>query len=228
MVERVHLGVLEAAVGTNAVPAFPDGGGALGDGVEPGWVFLAHEQIVGDVEIAKPGQHGAEIGGADETGGQLGAAAADVGDQAAGSFAALLLGQEVKGQGEYVGRLRVRGEATGGGDELALKSAAYVRCQLLVLGFLAGAAEHCRRLREQRRRIGVKRSGDQVGVGEADLGVAVFMVERQPIAKVEADVEEIFLVTRAAHVLDPLDHAVELLLEDARVAVALVHRSRAR
>jgi hypothetical protein len=48
VVEGVHADVLEAAVGGPAVPAFPHGGCAEFDLVEPTGVFLVEEERAGE------------------------------------------------------------------------------------------------------------------------------------------------------------------------------------
>ena len=53
VVEGVHALVLEALFGRPTVPAFPNGRGALRDGVEPGWPLLLVQQFIGDVDTAE-------------------------------------------------------------------------------------------------------------------------------------------------------------------------------
>lgn len=47
VVEAGHFAGVDGAVFEQAVPAFPDGGGALGDAVEPGGAFGLGEHAAG-------------------------------------------------------------------------------------------------------------------------------------------------------------------------------------
>lgn len=81
VVEGGHAAGVEGAVGTQAVPAFPDGGGSLDDRVEPGGALGLGEQPVRDVEVAGLGECVADERGADEAGGDAGVVAQDEGGE---------------------------------------------------------------------------------------------------------------------------------------------------
>ena len=68
MVEGVHLRIEEAFRLRPAVPAFPDGGGAVEDRIEPGRIIIAQKQPVSDVGMAGQGKRGIEVADADEAG----------------------------------------------------------------------------------------------------------------------------------------------------------------
>ena len=77
MVEGIHVAAPEIAVFHLAVPVLPDRGGALCDRIEPGRIFAAQEQIVGQFRIAVRGQRVQQVRCSDKAGLELRAAAAD-------------------------------------------------------------------------------------------------------------------------------------------------------
>ena len=68
MVERVHLGILEALVVCPTIPAFPDRRPALCDGIEPGWPSGLFEQCIGNLQMPGLAQNPVDEGRADESG----------------------------------------------------------------------------------------------------------------------------------------------------------------
>ena len=69
VVERRHAAGVDAAVGSQAVPALPDGGGAHRHRVQPGRALGLQQQPVGDVDVAGAGQRVADQRRSDEAGG---------------------------------------------------------------------------------------------------------------------------------------------------------------
>ncbi len=114
VVEGVHAGVLEAFVGGPAVPAFPDGGGALFDGEEPGGEGVLEEQLVGGVDFAGVGEGGEEVADADEAGGEMVAFGVDVVFEMLGGVGAEVVGQQVELERHGVAGLGVAGDAAVG------------------------------------------------------------------------------------------------------------------
>jgi len=84
VVEGVHAWVLEAVLLGPAIPALPDGGGAVLEGIAPGWERVVEEETVGDVEVAGVGKDGEEEADASEAGGQVPIVLDDVFDQVLG------------------------------------------------------------------------------------------------------------------------------------------------
>ena len=110
VVEGVHADVLEALVVGPAVPAFPNRGRTLGDGVEPAWPLLLGEEVEGDVVSAVAGEDVVEIGRADEAGGELGASAANVRNELVDGVLGQFGWHEVEFQGKQVCRLSLGGD----------------------------------------------------------------------------------------------------------------------
>src|SRR5690606_10940050 len=52
VVERVHTGILKAAIRLDAVPALPDRRSALFDRIQPRWATLLIEQLVRYIAVA--------------------------------------------------------------------------------------------------------------------------------------------------------------------------------
>src|SRR5690606_32649486 len=118
VVERVHAGVLEAAVGADGVPALPHGGGAPRDLVAPRREGVVEQQPVGDVQVPAVGQHRQQRRRAEEAGRQVPVARFDRLHQVVGGGGAQVGGQQVERQREHVAGLRAVADAAVGVDEL--------------------------------------------------------------------------------------------------------------
>ena len=101
VVEGGHVAGVDGAVGQHGVPAFPDGGGAHGHGVQPGRAGVLQQQPVGVVDVSGLRQRPGDERGAGEPGADRVVA---VGDD---------LGEPVPGRGSAdhgrAGRSRWRG-----------------------------------------------------------------------------------------------------------------------
>src|SRR6266540_292160 len=71
MIERVHRGILELTVGLDAVPALPDGRGALADLVAPRRIGVAVQELIRAIELAPRGQGRQKMRNADEPGAEV-------------------------------------------------------------------------------------------------------------------------------------------------------------
>ncbi len=79
----VQRGV-RVAVGVDATPLLPDGGGAAVDHDEPGGFAVLEQQVVGDVEVSGVGEDREKERGGEESGCEVGARRADELDQPGG------------------------------------------------------------------------------------------------------------------------------------------------
>ena len=157
VVEAVHVRGPHGAVGLEAVPVLPHGGGAAGDGVEPGGELRLQQQRVGQVRIAVLREGAQQVGRADKAGLELVAVFVDLLRQARGVGG--LLVHQVKGQRQDVAGLRVAEDAAGLRGVALLPGRADVVVERLVFGHvLAQGAAH---LDEVLRRQGEERAGDQ-------------------------------------------------------------------
>ncbi len=71
VVEGIHAGVKKAVLMGPAIPALPDGGGAVFYGVKPGGVIIAEKKAVGDIGVSRERKLRVEVGDADEAGGEM-------------------------------------------------------------------------------------------------------------------------------------------------------------
>ena len=141
VVEGVQALVLKSFFRRPAVPAFPDGGGSVFHGEQPGGKGLLFEQPVGDIEVAVALKDVEDVGRADEAGAEVVVVFLDEPHEFAGGGGAEVFGEEVEVQRKDVGGLRAAGEEAFGGDEAAPKGADDFAEEGAVAGGVVGFAE---------------------------------------------------------------------------------------
>ena len=99
MVERIHGGILGAALRRPAVPALPDGGGSLRDGIQPGRALFLVQELVGNVEPPSRREDVGQVRRAHESGREFPAALLNVLDEIGDHTAAQSGRHQVEMQG---------------------------------------------------------------------------------------------------------------------------------
>ena len=94
----VERGVRDA-VGVDAAPLLPHGGGAAVDHDEPRRLGVLEEQVVGDVEVAGVGEHRQQERRGEEAGAEVGAGGADELDEPVGRRGAQVVGDRGRRRG---------------------------------------------------------------------------------------------------------------------------------
>ena len=211
VVEGIHVRGPEGAVRLDAVPVFPDGGGAFGDGIEPAGILPAEHQVPGHVRMTVVREHMENIGRADEAGAELGAVRPDHGGQGVGRLLRILRQAEVDGQ--HVLRLGpvLREGGAEGGDNPAVQ------------GFIGGnvLAQDPAGLDDQGRGPGVVGAGDEILPGGA-LVAAGGGVQAEPVGEMRAAGPEAGRCRGVGDVVHPALHGGELIPQHLRIAVGLV------
>src|SRR2546422_67762 len=209
VVERVHPWILEGRVRLLAVPSLPDRRRALLDRVEPGRVLVAQQQGVGVVEIAARAEDGIQVGRSQEARGQV-LEAAHVLHQAPGGILARLLRHKVEREGQRVRRLRVRGETAACSEVLSVERRSDLPKELAVLPGVLRFAQYLRGAGQQARRVGEEGGRDEVLIGGRSRIVGARRVEREPVAEVEARVQDQVVPGQPPHVFRSEEHTSEL------------------
>ena len=224
MVHGIHAHRAEAAVLADGVPALPDGGRALLHLVEPAGAFRLQEQRVGVLIQAVLGQRGAQVGRADEAGGQP-----DVVDPQT-------LGQVLRGHGPLFGlqQAEVQRHGLGGlglgdhppvfGHVLPSEGLGHPALQVGVIFGVLSLAQQPGGLGHDAGGQGVVGRGDQVRGGQAEQVVRVLGVLGQPVAQGELIVAVHAFVVTAVHEVHPGLHGGILRLQHRRIAIVPVQR----
>ena len=187
VVERGHVTGVDPAVGEQAVPAFPDGGGAHGDGVDPGRAFLLGEQLVGGVVGADAAEGVADQWGADEAGRDPVIGSPDQLDQPPpGAFPLLGAWDQVELDGQGIAGLGVAGQPSCRGEVIRVEGGADGCGQCGVAPVVLGQAKYGGNLGEEPGGVGVVGGGDQVGVGAGLVGPVGWGGGVEPVSELEA------------------------------------------
>ena len=187
-------GIVRRAVGANAVPGFPDGGGALFDGVEPAGTILLQQQAIGGIHVAVLRQHPAQIRRGQEARIQVAAVLDDQRVEGVRRLPVFLSVQQAKGDGPHVFALAVR-------FDFSILCAGEAVRLFRVLGDL-GKARSVLRLVQDPGDLSQQGSGTEI-IGRGHLGRALHggfahglgVVDPRlaPLAKVEAHIHQIIL-----------------------------------
>ena len=222
VIEGVHILRPEAAVGLHAVPVLPHGGRAAGDRVQPGGIVALEQQPSRRLMRAALGERQAQIGRADEAGGQMAAVLLNQLDQLAHHARPVLLFSQIEMQSERIGSLRAHSQSAARRDELApigLDDAPLERAQLDRVLLIA---QHLRRALRQIRRVRIKRRGDERLVGRAGIA-ALVRIQSQPVAELRAVRPQVVLALRF-DVFEPAPHGGIGVFQHALVVIALIER----
>ena len=215
MVEGIHARVSESLVERVRVPAFPHGGCALVDRIEPGRITVLEQQGVGDVRAPAFGKRVEQDRRAEESGREFIAMFLDIRQQGFQRGGLRFRRRvEIEEEREEEGRLRlvlvfdrsVRFQISGAevGDRLFREFGTIFRDN-----FFSEGRRHFRHHPEV---------PDAVG-GDDDFLVLLFVpLKRKPVA-----VTDVRRFRIGGEAVDVLAHRGEVLAEDGRVAVCLPH-----
>ena len=217
VVEGRHGSWVDGPVGQHAVPALPDGGGALLDRVEPRGTLALHHQRVGLLVVPRQGQRFAHERRAGEAARDPCPRVLDEHGQPVAGRGLASAVEEVEADRQGVRGLGVAGKAILLRPPGAHEGGSDVLGQVRVLLCLFCLSQEREGARQRARRAREVRGGHQVRVGHRGGGVVGRSTRVQPVAQLIAAVPHVSGAGHPIHEIDPGASAGHLVPKDLRV-----------
>ena len=222
MVQAIHAVFGDRTVGGQAVPPFPDGGGAQPDGVQPTGVTLIQQQVIGKVGAAGGGQAGGQQRRAHKAGLQLAVRRLQPVGQVPGGAGrvgrvAVLQSQQKPGLGGH-------GAATGRGEVFGPDVGQQVFGQSLVAGGVLRFAQNTGSPGGQQGAVPVLGIGHKGSVGAALSAVRAGAVQCQPVPVMEMPPPAVVVPVLRCDKVHPSGHQRVVARQQSPVAAVFIQR----